>query len=54
VALQEPDETNCRLELLGDSQIIPRPKLKELRAEISELIAIFVTSVKTVKRRNKG
>jgi four helix bundle protein len=50
VALQELDETDYWLELLGDSEIIPSTRLADLRGEAGELIAIFVTSVKTAKR----
>jgi four helix bundle protein len=49
--LQELDETDYWLELLGDSGIVPHTRLSDLRAEANELIAIFVTSVKTAKKR---
>jgi four helix bundle protein len=48
--LQELDETDYWLELLGDSEIIAPARLADLRTEVNELIAIFVTSVKTAKR----
>ena len=48
--LQELDETDYWLELLGDSEIISHARLADLRAEANELIAIFVASVKTAKR----
>ena len=48
--LQELDETDYWLELLGDSEIITYARLADLRAEANELIAIFVASVKTAKR----
>ncbi len=49
--LQELDETDYWLELLGDSEIIPYSRLADLQAETNELIAIFVASVKTAKTR---
>jgi len=50
--LQELDETDYWLELLGDSEIIPPSRLVDSRTETNELIAIFVTSVKTAKKNN--
>lgn len=49
--LQELDETDYWLELLGDSGIVSHTRLSDLRAEANELIAIFVASVKTAKKR---
>jgi len=51
--LQELDETDYWLELLADSEIMPESRLTELRAETNELIAIFVASVKTAKKRKR-
>jgi four helix bundle protein len=51
--LQELDETDYWLELLGESEIIPHARLADSRTEANELIAIFVASVKTAKQ-NKG
>jgi len=51
--LQELDETDYWLELLTDSGIVPQTKLKHLRDETNELIAIFVASVKTAKKRQQ-
>lgn len=48
--LQELDETDYWLELLGDTEIVSPTRLAELRAEANELIAIFVASVKTAKK----
>jgi four helix bundle protein len=50
-ALQELDETAYWLELLEESEIIKTEKLKALRSETEELLAIFVTIVKKVKAR---
>ena len=49
--LQELEETVYWLNLLIDSGIIKKEKLSGLCQEADELAAIFVASVKTVKRR---
>lgn len=49
--LQELDETAYWLELLVEAEIVSASKLAELRRETDELIAIFVASVKTAKKR---
>ena len=49
--LQELEESQYWLNLLIDAGITPRQKLSGLCQEADELAAIFVTSVKTVKRR---
>jgi four helix bundle protein len=50
-ALQELDETEYWLELLTESQTVRPARLAPLVAETKELIAIFVASAKTAKRR---
>ncbi|MEQ1762430.1 MAG: four helix bundle protein [Pyrinomonadaceae bacterium] len=50
-ALQELDETAYWLELLVDGDFVKAEKLKDLQSETNELTAIFVSSVKTAKRR---
>jgi four helix bundle protein len=52
-ALQELDETVYWLELLGDSKIVVMEKLSSIIKESDELLAIFVSIVKTVKSRKK-
>ena len=52
VALQELEETIYWLELLIESELVPKKRLKNLLQEASELIAIFITSVKTVKQKH--
>jgi len=44
------DETAYWLELLIEGDMIKPEKLGDLQKETDELIAIFVTSVKTAKR----
>ena len=51
-ALQELDETAYWLELLGEAEIIPISRPQALRDEAKELIAILVTIVTKVKRKN--
>ncbi len=50
-SLQELDETAYWLELLIESEIVPSKLLGDLVLETDELIAIFVSSVKTTKSR---
>ena len=49
ICLKEADETSYWLELLVRGGIVAEPKLKPLRDECEELIAIFVTIMKTAK-----
>jgi four helix bundle protein len=47
--LEEADETVFWLELIRDAGIFPEAKLREIVQEAKELVAIFVTSVRTAK-----
>jgi len=47
--LQEADETVFRLELFEEGNIFPAEKLRDLVQEANELVAIFVSSVRTAK-----
>ena len=49
--LQELEETGYWLELLMESGIVSSPKLANLRQEVEELLAIFVSSAKTAKKK---
>lgn len=51
--LQELEETVYWLELLVDAGIVKADRMKELLAEANELIAILVTSAKTLKKRRE-
>ena len=53
VALQELEETIYWMELLVESGIVKAKRLSELKREADELMAILVTSVKTLKRRTR-
>lgn len=50
-SLQELDETAYWLELLVEGDFVTAAKLKGLQDETEQLIAIFVTSIKTVKSK---
>lgn len=50
-ALQELEETGYWLELIGEVGILPEQRLKPLRDETEELIAIFVAIVRNIKKR---
>ena len=50
--MQELEETVYWLNLLIDSGIVKKAQVSELCDEADELMAIFVTSVKTVKNRS--
>jgi four helix bundle protein len=52
VSLKEADETSYWLELLVRSQIVHEDKLRPLRDECDELIAIFVTIIRKAKTNN--
>jgi len=49
--MQELEETEYWLELLGESNILSPGKLLGLTQEADELMALLTTSVKTVKKR---
>ncbi len=51
-SLQELDETAYWLELLIDGGFVEEDKLQPLRDETEQLIAIFVSSVKTAKTKS--
>lgn len=50
-ALQELDETAYWLELLVEGDFITADKLMELQDETNQLIAIFVSSIKTARSK---
>ena len=53
-ALQELDETTYWLELIAGAHILPEKRLAALHIEATELMAIMVTIVKSVKRRGRA
>jgi four helix bundle protein len=52
-AQQELDESDLWLELLGRSETISPNRLRDIRRETDELIAIFVTMTNNVKKRRR-
>ncbi len=50
-ALQELDETDLWLELLGEAGTLKSSRVEPLRKEIDELISIFVTMIRKIKNR---
>ena len=50
-AQQELDESDLWLELLSEANVVKAALIAPLREETNELIAIFVTMTKNVKRR---
>ena len=50
ITLQEADETAYWLGLLTEVQIVPQARVADLMQQADELIAIFVTSLKTAKK----
>jgi len=49
ICAQEADESTYWLDLLAESGIVRRPLLTGLQQEANELVAIFTSSVKTVR-----
>ena len=52
--LQELEESQYWLELLGESRLVAQDFLAPLRREANELTAIFVSIVNKAKRNNKS
>ncbi|RQV99950.1 four helix bundle protein [bacterium] len=50
-SLQELDESHYWLELLGESEIVKKERLKAIMEECDELIAMFVSMTINVKSR---
>lgn len=49
-SLQELDETAYWVELLIEAKIMSQERMSSLEQETNELIAIFVSSIKTAKK----
>jgi four helix bundle protein len=49
IVLEEADETAFWRELLEECGVVSRERLMALRREASELVAIFVASLKTAR-----
>jgi four helix bundle protein len=51
VVEEEADEVAYWLELIVESELLPSARVQDLLAEADELVAIFVASARTAKRR---
>ncbi len=51
IVIEEADEVGFWLRLLTDGKILPKQRLEPLMQEASELVAIFVASTHTARRR---
>lgn len=51
ICIQELEETGYWVELLEESGMCPKEKMVEIKDETEQLIAIFVSGVKTLKSR---
>lgn len=51
VVAEEADETVYWIELLVESGQVPMAKVKDLIAEASEILAMTVASIKTLRKR---
>src|SRR5271168_3028026 len=52
--LQELEETSYWLELIGESEILPKTRLNDLMQEADELTAIFTACVKNTKAKPRS
>lgn len=50
LVIEEADESAFWLELLSDTELIPEARLKDLRSEANQLVAIFNASQTTAKK----
>ncbi len=50
IVIEESDETAFWLEFLVEAGLIPEPKLRDLRSEANQLVAIFNASRTTAKK----
>jgi len=51
---EEADESEYWLELLAESNILPREQLQDLIQEAREILAMVVASIRTARSRNDG
>jgi four helix bundle protein len=49
ITIEETDESQYWLEMLGDAGLVPQDKLKPLAKEANELVAILTASSKTAR-----
>lgn len=53
IVLEEADESMFWLELIDESKLIKSAKTEKLKQESNELVAIFVSTLRTIKKRMK-
>lgn len=53
IVLEEADETLYWMELLVESGLVPASKLGNLMSETNEIVAMLVTSLKTLRSKSK-
>ena len=53
IVLEEADETLYWLELLVESELMPAHRLKNLMAETNEIVAMLVSSLKTLRDKSQ-
>jgi len=51
---EEADECLYRMELLSDAGIVSEKKLSNLYSDVDEIIAMIVSSIKTMRSKNLG
>lgn len=51
IALKEADETQYWLEVLAKSEIIKSEQVSKLNSDLNEIIAILVSSIKSMKQK---
>jgi len=51
-AEEETDESRYWIEMLGDSNMVPKQRLAPLHRELGEILAMVVASIKTLRRHN--
>jgi len=51
IVLEEADETLLWLELIGESETVPKKKLEPLMDEANQLVSIFSKSIITTKKK---
>ena len=54
IAVKEANETDYWLNLLADSAYISEEAFQSMESDCDELIALLVSSIKTVKSKNEG
>lgn len=53
ISLEEADECMYWMEMLQEANIVPGEKMKDLMKEADELVAIFISSIKTARANLK-